>query len=110
VIVMLTAVWFLATGTGLVEYAHDAVHDQEDAELGAWYTPDFSHSNHPSPWHDDSNCEIHAQLHLPLITTPVVALLICAGLFIAFVSQLARVPVLTRLPVRIDCRGPPVLV
>jgi hypothetical protein len=108
-IAILAIAWFGALGTGLVEFAHNAQHAMEDA-LAARMGADRLHPDQTPPHHDDSNCAVHAQLHLPLIATPIVVLLICAGLFVAFVSQLAPVLVLARLPSRIDCRGPPVLV
>ena len=98
-IVIFSVVWFLALGTGSVEYAHNAHHGAEDAH--------HSHPDEPAPVHDDSNCPVHAQLHQPLIAAPVVVLLISAGLFVAFLTHLAPEPATVRLPARIDCRGPP---
>jgi hypothetical protein len=108
-LVILAAAWFLALGTGLVERAHNAQHALEDALAAKQARADGSHRDQPAPEHDDSNCAFHAQLHLPLIATPIVVLLVCAGLFVAFVTQLAPVPVCTRLPSRVDCRGPPLV-
>jgi len=89
-----------------VEYAHNAQHEREDAKLAQSDTSRPGHEkSHPA--HDDSNCPFHAQLHVPLIQTHAIVLLICMGLLIAFVSQLAPPTVCTRMPARIDCRGPP---
>ena len=99
-IAIVAIVWFLAVGAGVVEYAHNAQHACDDAQ----------HPDQPAPLHDDLNCPIHAQLHQPLIATPAIVLLICAGLLAAFVSQLAPAPASLRIPARLDCRGPPLLV
>jgi hypothetical protein len=57
--------------------------------------------------HDESNCAIHAQLHLQFLAAGFTPILICLGLFLAFLSLLDS-PLLGRLlPARIDCRGPP---
>jgi hypothetical protein len=105
-----TAAWFLALGTGVVEYAHNAQHAQLAHE-------DVHHAGHaghahsdeaPPPVHDETNCQFHAQLNSPMIATPALVLLICVGLLIAFLSDLPRSPVTVRIPSRIDCRGPPV--
>jgi hypothetical protein len=101
-IVIFAIAWFVALGSGAVEYAHNAQHAMEDAQRGQ--------SDRPNPHHDDSNCPVHAQLHLPLIAAPAVVLLICAGLLVAFVTQLAPEPVCVHTLTRIDCRGPPCLV
>lgn len=109
-LVIFAIAWFLALGSGLVEFIHSAQHAAEDAQLAALCGPGALHSDRHAPVHDDSNCAFHAQLHVPLAATPIIVLLICAGLLVAFVTQLAPVPACTRLPSRIDCRGPPVLV
>src|SRR5438105_4918931 len=65
-LIIFAAVWFLALGTGTVEYAHNAQHEREDAKLAQSDTSRPGHDkSHPA--HDDSNCPFHAQLHLPLI-------------------------------------------
>ncbi|MBC8108221.1 MAG: hypothetical protein H7Z14_16665 [Anaerolineae bacterium] len=102
-IVIVAAIWFLALGSGAAEYLHNAQHAREDASLSHPDQPERDHE----PVHDDSNCSVHAQLHQPLVAPWTVAMLICAGLFVAFLTQLAPVYVPTRLPARIDCRGPP---
>ncbi|CAN5647985.1 hypothetical protein BH09PLA1_BH09PLA1_06290 [soil metagenome] len=101
-VVILAVGWFLALGTGAVEFAHNAQHAREDARR--------TQPDQPSPVHNDSNCSIHAQIHQPVIASPAIVLLISAGLLLAFVSQLAAEPDGVRSPSRIDCRGPPRLV
>jgi hypothetical protein len=97
--------WFIALGSGLVEYAHNAQHAREDAALAQ--ARGHSAPDVPIPVHNDSNCAVHAQLHAPAVSQPVVTLLIFAGLLVAFVTQLATPLVSVRIPARIDCRGPP---
>jgi hypothetical protein len=88
---------FLGLGSGLLEYLHNLEHLREDAAAG-------THEEH-----DDSNCPVHRQLHLPLISAAAVPLLICVGLFVAFLTLLASQPSSHRPLVRLDCRGPPAL-
>jgi hypothetical protein len=96
---------FLGIGSGVLEYVHDLVHDMEDAQQDAICVrlgiPVQPHH------HDESNCEVHAQLHMPLLMAGWTPLLICLGLFVAFLTLLDT-PLIPRLvPARIDCRGPP---
>jgi hypothetical protein len=100
---------FLALGTGTLEYLHNLQHAQEDARedallarKGGPLTPHESHE------HDDSNCPVHAQLHLPLMSGGWVPLLVLLGLFVAFLSLLSQPLIHRAVPARIDCRGPPV--
>ena len=102
-VAILVAVWFLALGTGAVEFAHNAQHACEDAHHH------HDHDRSPPPVHDETNCQFHAQLNSPIIAMPVLVLLIGAGLLIAFLTELPRTAVTLRIPSRIDCRGPPAL-
>jgi hypothetical protein len=104
-IVMFAVLWFLALGSGAVEFLHNAQHAREDAQRRS--NSRQSDSDRSAPVHDDTNCPVHAQLHLPLVATPAIVLLICAGLLVAFVTQLAPFPARVCIPARIDCRGPP---
>jgi hypothetical protein len=109
---ILVLAWFFALGSGAVESAHNAQHARDDATIlpsagarTAWP------GDHPAaPVHDDSNCRFHATLHAPLIAaqTAVIAVSIYAA--IDRVPPLAPVYVSTRIPTRIDCRGPPAFV
>jgi hypothetical protein len=98
---------FLGLGTGAMEYFHEQEHAREDARLDAIAkaagVPVPAHHEH-----DDSNCPVHAQLHLPLISIGWIPILVCLGLWIGFLTLLAT-PLIPR-PVFtcIDCRGPPV--
>jgi hypothetical protein len=95
-IVMLVAIALLGSGT--LEYLHNLAHAYEDIAAGA---PESRH-------HDDTNCAVHAQLHLPMLGGAHVPLLVFLGLFVAFLTQLPRAVESRRIPIRLDCRGPPV--
>jgi hypothetical protein len=97
---------FAALGTGTLEYLHNLNHAREDAMEDAIAKTNHQPVEHHH--HDESNCEVHAQLHLPYIAAGWVPLLICLGLFVAFLTQLNTPLIPRQLPTRIDCRGPPV--
>jgi hypothetical protein len=96
---------FLGLGTGFFEYFHEMQHAAEDARQAAL----LKAAGLPvrPEHHDESNCQVCAQLHMSFVSTGWVPLLVCLGLFIAFLTQLDT-PLIPRLvPARIDCRGPP---
>ena len=97
---------FAGIGSGALEYWHDLEHDVEDARADAIAKaaglPVVPHE------HDESNCPVHAQLHMPLLTVAWVPLLVCLGLLIAFLTLIEPVYVPQPIPARIDCRGPPI--
>ena len=93
-------------GSGLFEYLHHLSHEREDAQAIAA----AAREGQPAPAvpvHDESNCPIHRQLHLPTISIGWVPLLVLLGFFVAFVTELAPPLVSQRRFFRIDCRGPP---
>jgi hypothetical protein len=97
---------FVALGSGVLEFLHNQQHEQEDAaQLAAAQAAGVT--DLPKPVHDESNCAIHAQLHLPAIAAGWVPLLILLGLFVAFLSLLTPALHSQRTPLRIACRGPP---
>lgn len=104
---ILLVLTFMTLGAGVMESLHNHVHAIEDAAVDvaahAAGLPDKQH-----PVHDESNCEFHAQLHVPLLVTAWVPLLILLGLFVAFLTLLASSPISHRFFLLIDCRGPPV--
>jgi hypothetical protein len=100
----LLALCFAALSSGALEHLHNAAHAREDAAMPARGGPD---SPTPAPPHNDSNCPTHAQLHLPLLAAGWVPLLICLGLFVAFLTLLAPALPAGHAPARLDCRGPP---
>jgi hypothetical protein len=97
---------FAFLGTGLAEHLHDLHHEREDAAIVSHEAAEGRPAPLP-PQHDDSNCAIHAQLHLPLTVVLGVPLLICLGLLIAFLTPFAQSPVSLCPAFRLDCRGPP---
>lgn len=103
---ILVALWYLALGSGTLEYLHEQQHAYEDAQ------EDAAHRAHHLPvadhHHDDSNCDLHAQLHQALILlTGWVPLVLFLGLLVAILS-LRHVPLIPRaVPARLSCRGPP---
>jgi hypothetical protein len=105
---VILALFFLASGTGLLDHLHDLDHARTDAEVMAAAQAE-GRPMKGAPVHDDDNCVIHAQLHAPLLAGGWVAFLICLGLYVAFLTLLA--PELVPQPAfsRLDCRGPPTL-
>src|SRR5438309_1115066 len=117
IVALILAAAFLALGTGGLEYLHNLAHAREDAaaaaavlgpgSIGSTSGASDDSPAQPAPLHNDANCVVHAMLHAPLLTGGWVPLLVCLGLFVAFLTQLTP-PVLSRRPlVRIECRGPP---
>ncbi len=99
---------FLALGSGAAEYVHNLQHTADDRreDAAASVTGEPTHPLH----HDDSNCAIHAQLHLPFAVIGWIPILISLGLLIAFLTQFATTPVPRLSTLRVDCRGPPVII
>ena len=97
------ALCFLTIGSGTAEYWHNAQHAAEDARIAAArHRPLDSH-----PFHSDFNCAFHTQLHLPAMPVAWTPLLICLGMFLAFLSPLASAMVAQRTVAAATCRGPP---
>jgi len=97
---------YLALGSGLAERWHNVQHAEEDAVLLSAARDAGQPLDH-APIHDESNCEFHCQLHISVMAVAWVPLLICLGLFLAFLTMLPiRLPVEQRRVV-IPCRGPP---
>jgi hypothetical protein len=57
--------------------------------------------------HDAQHCLVHAVLGGPMLAEGVTPLLVCLGLFVAFLTMLASQPALHLVLARLDCRGPP---
>jgi hypothetical protein len=98
--------FFLLQGSGVAEYLHNLQHAREDAIEDAAFKVDGKQA--PAHQHDENNCFVHAQLHIPTIATAWVPLLVFLGVLVAFLTQIATPLVSRRALVRIDCRGPPV--
>jgi hypothetical protein len=103
---ILLALCFLALGSGTLEFLHNLQHQREDAsEAALAAAAGRSIPSHQT--HDESNCDFHAQLHVPLLAAVWIPLLVLLGAFVAFLTLLARPLAGHRVPLRIDCRGPP---
>ena len=98
---------YLGLGSGVIEHWHNAHHAAEDARTLAAAREAGNPLDH-LPLHDDSNCPFHAQLHLSFISAGWTPVLICLGVFVAFLSLLERTIARQRVVIRIPCRGPPV--
>ena len=92
-------------GSGAVERWHNAQHAIEDA---AGMVSGSSQAPQNSPLHTDWNCAFHAQLHLASMAVGWVPLLICLGLFLAFLTLLPVRLSPPRVVMALACRGPPV--
>jgi hypothetical protein len=103
---LILLVCFFGIGTGALEQLHDLQHAAEDARVDAIARaagqPVVPHH------HDENNCEVHAQLHMPFVSIGWVPILVCLGLLVAFLTLLDTPLIHRPAPVRIDCRGPPV--
>jgi hypothetical protein len=97
---------FLGLGSGVLEYLHNLQHEREDA-AEAQVARAAGLPQQPHKTHDETNCEFHAQLHVPMLSAGWVPLLVLLGVFVAYLTTLARPLVGQRIPLRIDCRGPP---
>ena len=100
----------LALGSGALRFVHELSHAAADAHVHAGpgdHDADPDHHPLHLPVHDPADCFTHAQLNLPMLQAGYVPLLVCLGLFVAFLTSMP-VPVRSRRPVlRLDCRGPP---
>jgi hypothetical protein len=111
---ILMVLCYVALGSGAMERLHNAQHAAEDAKIAAAFdsgkvVPPHAGDHHPSPIHDESNCPVHAQLHLAGLAVAWVPLLICLGLFVAFLTLLPPCPPARQVVFAIACRGPPFL-
>jgi hypothetical protein len=98
---------YAALGSGAAEYLHNAEHAIEDAALIRAAKDSGTPLDHV-PLHDESNCPIHAQLHICCMAVGWMPLLICLGLFVAFLTLLASPLPAQRVALAVSCRGPPV--
>ena len=96
-----------ALGTGLFGRLHAAVHPHERAgRLPSTACADGP-DHHPHDPEDDSDCRIDLLLKAPVTSFSSVPVLVLVGLFVAFLTLLSQPLVSTRVPSRLDCRGPP---
>ena len=100
---ILLLVVFAALGSGLLEDLHQRTHVLQHAAAKAG--TDTARQDRG----DGDGCELCANLHVARISTGWVRILVCLGVFVAFLTQLAPQWASQRVALRIDCRGPPVL-
>lgn len=107
-------------GSGAARYVHEIAHAHATrAEVTHGHLRGHGHHNghdhhapapgdEPAPApHDESNCRIHALLKLPMLGSGFVPILVCLGVFVAYLTMLP-VAVRSRRPLlRLDSRGPP---
>jgi hypothetical protein len=97
---------FCALGSGATEFLHNAQHEAEDARENLLRRqaglPDA-----PAAPHDDSNCAVHLQLHLPALPAFVPPLAVSVAMLVGVLSLALPRVISYRVPVAIDCRGPP---
>lgn len=110
---ILMIVVLAALGTGMLQALHEHAHALADGAAGHHHHDDHDHDHggrhdHPAPpHHDNTNCELHALLRAPIVSAGPVAVLICLGLFVAFLTTVEPPLASRRVPLRCDCRGPP---
>lgn len=107
---ILMIVVLAALGSGALQALHEHAHVLTDASAPG-HDHDHegdTHHDHPAPpHHDETNCELHALLRAPILSAGPVAVLICLGLFVAFLTTIEPPLASRRAPLRCDCRGPP---
>jgi hypothetical protein len=96
---------FLCIGTGVLEFVHDLQHQAEDVRADAMARAAGRPIQHHE--HDESNCDVCAQLHMAIIVYHWVPLLVLLGLLVAFLTQLDTPLIPLPMPARLSCRGPP---
>ena len=101
---ILLLVAFAALGSGLLEDLHQRTHVMQHAAAAKAGTDAAGQDRG-----DGDGCELCANLHVARISTGWVRILVCLGVFVAFLTPLAPQWASQRVALRIDCRGPPVL-
>jgi hypothetical protein len=105
-VAIVLALGFAALGSGALERLHNAHHAAED--LKAFLAARSSGQPNPKlPAHDESNCPVHVQLHLPALPVVIAPPAMKLERIARDAAPAPVVRVLARLPARIDCRGPP---
>ena len=104
---LLLLVCFVMLGSGAALFLHELDEQRTDERAVAAAKA----AGLPAPVqtdHDDNNCPIHRQLHLPMIHVPSsLPVLVLLGLAIAFLSEVHAQLRSTRVVAVVDCRGPP---
>lgn len=95
---------FVAMSSGLMGFLHHIEHSAGNrSELSgrSWTAaPD-------GVGHDEANCAVCMVLHAPLASAGYVPILVSLGLFVAFLTLLSGSLTSLRLPLTVECRGPP---
>jgi hypothetical protein len=94
---------FLVLGTGIAAHVHTLDHQRQDA---AGMQSDGCTRD---PIHDDTNCRIHAQLHMPMVAAGWAPPLVSVGVLVVLVTLLpgSLLPQFRVTP--FNSRGPPTL-
>jgi len=92
--------------TGGVNYLHELQHHHVH-DAGAVSRTGIGSALHEGDDHDESACPVCATLHMPLLAGAYVPVLICLGVIVSFLTQITRPLTGRRVPLSIDCRGPP---
>lgn len=101
---ILLLIAFAALGSGLLEDLHLRAHLTQTAAAAHTGTDPSGHDRG-----DPDGCELCAHLHVGRISAGWLPVMICLGVFVAFLTQLSPRLAPQRVAARIDCRGPPVL-
>ncbi len=97
--------WITALGSGALQYFHELDHLRQDSLFDAALKAHALPTSHED--HDEADCPVCIQLHIPLWVASWAPLLLFLGLFIAFLKLLS-IPLVSRRPaLRLGCRGPP---
>jgi hypothetical protein len=88
---------FALMGSGALDFAHREVHA-------------LQHADKRMHGDDENDCPICFALHAPILSGGFVPLLVCLGLFVAFLTLTAPTMTAQTSPIRLTCRGPPNLV
>ena len=102
---ILLLIAFAALGSGLLENLHLRTHLTSHAQAAVGSISGIAGQGDA----DADGCELCANLHVGRISVGWVPVMICLGVFVAFLTQLAPRLAPQRVAARIDCRGPPVL-
>jgi hypothetical protein len=97
-----------ATASGLLRYLHLQEHLAEARQDAPSLNQSAVSAHHDHDEHDENNCSVCMTLNMPVMATGWAPLLICLGLIAAFLSLLSTPLLQQSIPLRIDCRGPPV--
>lgn len=104
---IILALAFLGLGTGVFQHLHELQHRWEDARADAV----ASASGKPIEphHHDESNCDVHAQILLAFFLQSCALIVHCVGALVTFLILFDLQCVAKQVARRPDCRGPPLV-